>query len=97
MKLPQTITNRLQHRRTKNSTPASEPKPRYGLHRLSTPHKAFGGVALAAAVAAGAFFAFPAASQGAGTPQANMGTAPQLHVAGNELVSASGQRYSCTG
>jgi endoglucanase len=97
MKLPQIITSRLQHRRAKPSITASEPKPRLGLHRLSTPHKAFGGAALAAAIAAGAFLAFPAASQGAGTAPANMGTAPQLHVAGNELVSASGQRIQLHG
>jgi endoglucanase len=107
MKLPQTITDRLQHWRAKDSTTANEPDARRGLRRLSaphkafgrlpTPHKAFGGAALAAAIAAVGFLAFPTASQSAGAATANMGTAPQLHVAGNQLVSASGQRIQLHG
>src|SRR5258708_33224481 len=107
MKLPQTITDRLQHWRAKGSTAANELNARRGLHRLSTPHKAFGrlptphkafgGAALAAAIAARAFLAFPSARQNAGAATANMGTAPQLHVAGNQLVSASGQQIQLHG
>jgi endoglucanase len=92
MKFPQTIASRIQDKRAKDSATGSEAQARQGLGRLSTPAKAIGGAALAAAIATGTFFAFPGASEGAGAAAVPVGSAPQLHVAGNKLVSADGQQ-----
>ena len=104
MKLPQTIVSRIQRMRADDSATPNEHDPRpWAQWRPGKRQATLGVAALAAAgVVAGTVLGLSGGSHGAQGTQDNLGagqvtlvssgSAPQLHVAGNKLVSADGQK-----
>lgn len=92
MKLPQTIMSRIQHTRAGDPATANEHDPRQRSWRPKRRQAALGGAVLAVTgLAVGTVLGFSGALPSQGAALASAGSAPQLHVAGNQLVSADGQ------
>jgi endoglucanase len=101
LKLPNVIASRIQLNHAGDSAQERAQKSSHGVQRLRTRRGARGLAVLGAGVAAAAILsvsacssaqpAHHAASQSA-SQTADLGPAPQLHVSGNHLVSADGQR-----
>jgi endoglucanase len=108
MKFPSTIASKIQRKRVGDSATEAGQKPFHRLRQLVTWRKGLGVVALAAGIAAGTLVAVFSMSSLTSSrvsstassmalaapppPRADSGTAPLLHVVGNELVSADGQQ-----
>jgi endoglucanase len=103
MKLPQTIVSRIQRMRAEDSaTPNEQNSRHWALRRPGKRQAAIGLAALAAAgVVAGTALGLSGGGHGAQGVQDNLnaqpiatvssGSAPQLHVSGNQLVDSNGQ------
>jgi endoglucanase len=97
MKLPQTILSRIQHKQADDSATPNQHDRRFWPLRQPGKRQAALGVAVlaAAGVVAGTVLGLSGASPSQGAEPATLvsaGSAPQLHVAGNKLVSADGQQ-----
>jgi endoglucanase len=107
MKLPLATASRTRRKPIDDSAEAAGPNPLHRLLRqLVTRRKGLGVIALAAGIVAGSLLTVfsmssvtssPASSAALVAtsprpPRVHYGTAPQLHVAGNKLISADGQQ-----